>query len=218
MQTIGQFFKENRLQQKLSPEEAAQRLLVSRDFIQKIEGDDFENLPAEVYLKGFVKKYAQLLHLNELRALALFRRSYLRSKEETAVPPQPIKKKLFTLTPRTFINLAISVIIIGFLGFLYWQYRNYAGKPLLVVTSPADRATIYQDYVEVIGQTDPDAKLYINGQESYVSEDGSFAVAVGLNPGHNQLIVTARWQSGARKQSGKESVVKKEVEVINRGS
>lgn len=208
MKTIGQFLKENRLNRNLSLDEAAQKLAVRKPILQNLEEDAYEKLPAEVYLKGLIKKYARLLQIDTNTALALFRRSYSTESQKTPSPPQPLKKTLITITPGRLASVVISLVILVFLGFLFWQYRSYTGKPLLVVTSPTDQATIYQEYIEVTGKTDPDATLYINGQESHISEDGSFSVAIGLNPGMNSLTIIAR------KQSGKESVEQRQVEVV----
>ncbi|MBU0708620.1 helix-turn-helix domain-containing protein [Patescibacteria group bacterium] len=209
MKTVGQLFKETRQSKNLTLEGTAERLNISSSFAKSIEESDYNNLPAEVYIKGVIKSYANLLEINEQRALALFRREYRQQKIQSSTPPQPLKKFSFSLTPNIIIGAFISLAILIFLTFLFWQYRNYVGKPLLVVTSPAAQTTIYQDYIEITGKTDPEAKIYINGQESKVSAQGSFAVVIGLDPGINHLTITAR------SKVGKEVTVTRQVEVVN---
>ncbi|MBU1110262.1 helix-turn-helix domain-containing protein [Patescibacteria group bacterium] len=212
MNTIGQLFKETRQKKKLSVKDTADQLSITTNFLLALERDDYRALPAEVYLKGFVRRYAQFLNIDEERALALFRRDYRQQKLVAAAPPQPLKKRSFSFTPNILVGTAISLTILVFFVLLFWQYRNYTGKPFLIVTSPTDQSTLYQNYVEVTGQTDIGVRLLINGQEAEVQEKGAFAVAVGLQPGVNHLTIIAY------SKAGKETIVKRQVEVVETGT
>ena len=208
MKTVGQLLKETRIAKKLDRAEAASLLNVSESLIDALERDDYQALPAEVYIRGLIGKYVQILGIDEKRALALFRRGY-ESHQQKATPPQPLRQTFFSLTPNFVFGTIVSLVIIGFLVFLYWQYRSYVDKPLLVIVAPADNSLVYQDYVEVSGQTDPGTEVLINGQPAEVDADGSFNVAVGLSSGGNSITVVAG------NKAGRETSVIRRVEVVN---
>lgn len=198
---------ETRERQGLTREDISGRLRVDTSFIKNLEEDNYENLPAKVYIQGFLKKYAQHLGLDEERVLALFRRSYVH-QNPAPTPPQPLRKRSLSITPKFLIGALVSITIIAFLAFLYWQYRSYAGKPLLVITYPPEEITVNQNYIELRGKTDPTAELTINGQASSVEEDGSFNIAVGLEPGTNYLTITAE------SRAGKQTTAERQIEVV----
>ena len=74
------------------------------------------------------------------------------------------------------------------MAFSYWQF---AGNPILVVSSPVNNLVMTQDSVEVVGKTDPGAKLLINNEPVSILENGSFDVKVPLSPGINTLTIVA---------------------------
>ena len=209
MQSIGQFLQKQRRKKNLTREEIATELNVSVSFLQHLEEDHFKLLPAPVYVKGFLRRYAKYLGLQEKHLLALFRRSYDLQQQDHSAPPQPLQRPHFTFTPGRVFSLVISLTIIAFLGLLYFQYRRYSGQPVLVLQTPPEESIIYQEYVEVSGQTEPGVELFINGEKKPLEEDGTFRFTLGLEPGLNNIVITVR------KGNGKETTVRRQVEVVN---
>lgn len=69
-------------------------------------------------------------------------------------------------------------------------------KPILEVSSPQDRQTVYQETVSIQGKTDTDAEVRINSLPVVVGSDGTFAHIVYLNPGDNKFMIEAVDQAG----------------------
>jgi hypothetical protein len=67
---------------------------------------------------------------------------------------------------------------------------NKAQDPSLEISEPQDGSKIQEDHVTVTGNTDKDAKVYINGQE-IENKDGAFSKTVNLNKGANFIEVKA---------------------------
>ena len=59
---IGKILKEKREEKGLSLYDVSERLCLRRTLIGAIEEGDWNPLPHEVYVKGFVRKYASILH------------------------------------------------------------------------------------------------------------------------------------------------------------
>ena len=49
----------------ISLEEVYRKTNIPKKTVEDIEEENFENLPALVYLKGFLKTYAKVLNINE---------------------------------------------------------------------------------------------------------------------------------------------------------
>lgn len=207
MKTAGEILMEERIKRGLSLEEVSGKTKAKVSFLQAIEEGDYEKLPTSAYAKGFVRSYARFLGLDEKKILAFFRREYAQVKSRTGVPPQPIEAQSLALTPGKVFAFFFSTAIIIFLAVLFWQYKSFAGAPLLLVSSPQDKITLERPFVAVIGRTDERTQVFINGEEAKVTNEGIFEETINLNEGLNTIRIVAR------NKVGKESVVERVVEV-----
>ena len=72
---IGEQLTRARLSRNLTIEEAEQGTRISGRFLQALEREDFDKIPAPVFAKGFLRSYSQFLGLNPQTILALFPQS-----------------------------------------------------------------------------------------------------------------------------------------------
>jgi cytoskeletal protein RodZ len=70
--TPGEMLKKAREQQNLSQEEVALQLRLKLDIIQNLEADNFASFPALVYMKGYLRSYAQLLNISQDELMKAF--------------------------------------------------------------------------------------------------------------------------------------------------
>ncbi|MBM4402034.1 MAG: helix-turn-helix domain-containing protein [Candidatus Cloacimonetes bacterium] len=207
MKTAGEILKSERIKKGLSLEEIAKQTKIKLEFLKAIEDQDYQKLPSSAYAKGFVRNYAQTLGLDVTKLMAFFRREYEEGKAKVKLPPQPIDAPAIALTPGKIITFFVSAAIIIFLAVLFWQYKSFAGAPVLLVSSPLDKVAIDRPFVGVVGRTDEDAQVFVNGQEVRVSSEGIFEETINLSPGLNTIRILAR------NKVGKESIVERVVEV-----
>jgi transcriptional regulator with XRE-family HTH domain len=66
-QSIGSFLKSHREQRRMSLEEVARVTRIPTPSLESIEADRFDELPGEVFVRGFLKSYA---HYTSSRRLA----------------------------------------------------------------------------------------------------------------------------------------------------
>lgn len=193
MRTVGQILSEARLTKGITFAEAERNTKIRTETLQALEADNFSALPSSIYIRGFIKNYADYLGLDPERTLAIFRRQF-----EEVPPTEPIIPDLspkgapkLTLTPGRALGLGISVMVLGFLGYLLAQYQSFAAAPLIEISSPGDGLKVNNGTIEATGRTDRDAVLRINGQEIPLTESGAFSVSVSLPDGTSDLTFSA---------------------------
>ena len=71
--TVGHLFQKEREEKKVSLETVSRETRISLAFLQAIEEDAYQLIPAETYVRGFIRSYAKLLHLNVDEILDLYR-------------------------------------------------------------------------------------------------------------------------------------------------
>ncbi len=210
MKTVGSVLAEARLSKNITLSEAERATKIRSEILQKIESDNFETLPGSTYIKGFIKNYGDFLGLDSANLLALFRRQF----DEKKVSPlvllpdlTPKQSPKLTLTPGRALGLGVAVLVLGFMGYLLAQYNSFAAAPGLQVTEPKENLRVNNGTVEVVGRTDRDATLKINGQQVQLTESGAFSVSVTLPDGVNDLTFSAV------NKLGKITTVKRSVTV-----
>lgn len=194
MKTVGQALFEARSGKGITLAEAERATKIRAEILESLEANDFESLPGTTYIKGFIKNYGDFLGLDSYQLLALFRRQFSEAPptRSSFIPNlTPLESPKLRLTPSRALGLGVSILVLGFLGYLLAQYQSFAAAPLLVVTQPSDHLKVNNGTVEVVGRTDRDAKLRINGQEVQLTESGAFSVSVTLPDGVNDLAFSA---------------------------
>ena len=86
MPTVGQYLRELREQRKMSVEEVSRATRVPMASVERIETDRFDELPGEVFVRGFLKSYARSLGVPPDEVLA----RYTASRRVAWVTPLPI--------------------------------------------------------------------------------------------------------------------------------
>lgn len=208
MKTVGLILKEARLAKGCSLEQAEADTKIRANFLDALERDDYNQLPSPLYAKGFVKNYSEYLGLNSATVLAFFRRQNEDIPKTSIFPKgvaEPLNKSGMRLTPGRFLALTILGCVALFLFYLGFQYRRLSEPPRLVIESPKDKAVTIDRKIDVMGKTDPDATVFINGVSLIVQSDGRFFDQITLEPGVNQLTISAT------SRYGKSTIVKREV-------
>jgi cytoskeletal protein RodZ len=86
MDSIGRYLKRTREARAMSVEEVSRATRIPVASIDKIEADHFDDLPGEVFVRGFLKAYARAVSLSVDEVLA----RYTASRRVAWVTPLPI--------------------------------------------------------------------------------------------------------------------------------
>ena len=92
--TVGQYLRSQREGKELSIESISKRSRINPDFLRALEEDAFQVLPAEAYVLGFLRNYANFLKTDPDEVLDLYRKQVQPAKDrarEKAVKPSPLK-------------------------------------------------------------------------------------------------------------------------------
>ena len=75
--------------------------------------------------------------------------------------------------------------------------------PILEITNPSEeKLTVDNPDFDIIGKSDPEVSVTVNGKIALVDSEGNFKLKIQLNTGKNDIEVEAKSQAGneARKR------------------
>lgn len=197
MQTAGKILKKKRREKNLTLNQVEEAIKIKKKFLKFLEEEQFEKLPSEIYARGFIKNYAEFLGLSSEKLLAIFRRQFRGRK------PAFLKKKeeepFFKITPERARWVGVLILFFLFLGYLFRQSQFLTSGPSLVLFEPQKNLVVHQDEIVVKGETEPDARVFINDEEIYPNENGEFSQEIPLSQGENQIVVLAENNAGKKK-------------------
>ena len=86
MPGVGQYLREQRETRRMSVEEVSRATRVPVQSVERIEADRFDELPGEVFVRGFLKSYARALGVSADEVMA----RYTASRRVAWVTPLPL--------------------------------------------------------------------------------------------------------------------------------
>lgn len=194
--TLGEKLQDIRNEFRIPLSQVARETRIQQKYLEYLENGEYEKLPFDVYVRGFVRSYARFLGADEAVMLKLYDkerkiRANLKKDEFAPSERRPFRLPSFVLTPRAVWIGGAVLLALGAFFYLYREYRQFTQAPQLVILEPADGAIVTDPSVMVRGRTDRDATLLINRRPVLVEENGDFAEEVRLSPGLNTLSITA---------------------------
>ncbi|HBG82097.1 TPA: hypothetical protein DDW69_04685 [candidate division CPR2 bacterium] len=192
---LGELLRSKRESLGYSVKEVELNTRIRSKYILAFEADDFEKLPDDVYIKGFLKNYSDFLGLEYQDVLALYNREKSIDLKVKKISIKVIKKQKtykprIVLTPRT---LLVAGIITGFFAvasFIMWQFSLFAAPPELIIESPANNSEVTSEALVLSGKTTKGATLYVNDIQIQ-NADGDFKEKISLQDGPNVIRVMA---------------------------
>lgn len=195
--TLGEKLKKLRTDFRMSLSEISKATRIQVKYLEYIENGQYEKLPADVYVRGFLRSYARHLNMNEQAFIRLYERerniqdNLGRNVSKKTFNVKNLDISSFVLTPRSLVITLIFLLVSGAFLYLYQELQSFAGVPRLVILSPANGAVLETDKVVVEGKTDKDARVSINNQTVFVGSEGEFSDKLILQPGINTVTVVS---------------------------
>jgi len=191
--TLGERLKKLRSDRRISLVEVSRNTRVQMKYLESLENSDFDNLPADVYTKGFLKNYADFLGVNDKALIRIFekekeiKKNLKKGKEKKDEKIKPLKISSFTFTPRKMIITAAIVAVAVIIFFIYKEVGTFNSAPRLVIISPENNSETSEKVAVAEGVTEKDAQLYINDQLVTVNDEGRFKENITLQSGSNAI-------------------------------
>lgn len=193
--------KEARVAKGITLLEVEKQTKIRLKFLEAIEKDAYQLLPSPVYAKGFVKNYSEYLGLDSATIMAFFRRQSEDIKRTVILPKksQDIEAKGLRLTPGRFITMLLIGLSVIFLSYFFIQYQKLQRPPDLTITKPVHESIVGEKKLDVMGETNGDTTITVNGLSVSVRGDGKFFTQVTLESGVNTITVIATSRFGKTK-------------------
>lgn len=104
--SYGQYLKAMRLEKRVRLEEISQETRIGMDILRRIEKEDDDALPAEVFVKGFLRAYSEVIGVDGEKAV----HKYLAQRESVQEPLAP--QKLYVQPRRRLWPLLLTALVI----------------------------------------------------------------------------------------------------------
>jgi len=141
---IGTTLRDSRIRRDISLQQAEEDTKIRVKYIQAMENEDFDVLPAGTYVKGFLRTYAEYLDLDAQLLIDEYNERFGTGehREHMIQPARPAKNETAPKTGRrhqtNYILVAIlALVIIAVLAYLGWGNAS-SQKPSLVTTTETE--------------------------------------------------------------------------------
>lgn len=132
--SIGSKLREARERKGLSAETVSRETMLTLRYVQALESNDFDALPGTAFVRGYVRRYAELVGLNADELIASFDESLPSSKRlisprpiavNTDVSPASLSTAGQIVSKLPFSRLLVVIAVVAFvlyvLAGLFWQ-------------------------------------------------------------------------------------------------
>ena len=161
----GERLQAARIQQGLSLDDVAHRMHLSLDILKAIEDNNFEEITAPIFVKGYLRAYARIVSLNEDEMILQYRDFY--SEEDPPISSTSnILPELSAGDARIKWTTYLVVLVIAVLLAAWWWNRE-----------PSSEAPISLDSQSTEQRATADAEVISNEIEA-VSEELAATTAV----------------------------------------
>ena len=141
---VGEILRKRREESGQDLREISKTLKIRYDYLKAIEDDDFKKLPVEVYVKGYIREYADLLKIDPEIAINAYNQQMSPPKDEYMENSEKeitFKKKLkirYLLIPALLVLLIITITFI-----LFTPLRKTPEMPLPATETKKDVSIPY---------------------------------------------------------------------------
>jgi hypothetical protein len=203
VETLGEYLVHAREHVGLTREVASRLSGVKLEYLIYLENQEFEKLPAEVYVCGFLTKIADVYKIDAQEMVSQFKKECGVVLANNKVRKDQVSslKEYFgqvVLTPKVLGLVSAGLALLLICGYLIVQVIFLSGAPVLSISEPVQGQLVKGLFVDVVGVTDAGSVLKINDQGVFVSGDGSFRVTIGVVPGQKELSVVAENKFGKK--------------------
>lgn len=122
-ETVGQYLRKEREKRNVSLDAVAKVTRITRENLQALEKDDFQVISAPVFVRGFLRNYANYLGLDPKEVIARYdsQTDLLPVPQDKEPPPTPRKENPIFKT-----LLFLSILLVG-VAFSFYYYQKTSG-------------------------------------------------------------------------------------------
>ncbi len=208
--TLGEFLASYRRKLNLDIKTVSMLTQIKPTYLENLEAGNYILLPAEVYVKGFLKQLADVYHLPEDALVEQFQKE--RGFKDPKQPLPKVGSRLsLNINPKTLAATISVVLAVLVFSYVVSQIRSVLAPPVLEIDEPGSDANISGNSVVVSGSTEVGADVFINSQSVLVDKNGHFTESLILSPGLSILEIKAV------NKFGKESKISRKINATSLG-
>ena len=163
-------------------------------------------MPSGIYKKNFLKKYAEFLGVEKKILDEELKKLELEDKDDP-FSKKKLHKKHLRVLPKILKTILFSLAILACFLYLAFYARKIFSPPELKIIYPEDNLLTSERSIEIIGESENEAEIKINGELVLNNQDGNFSQIINLKSGINNITISAK------KKYSKEQIIIKQVLV-----
>ncbi len=196
--TLGEKLRNVRQKNELTLEDVEKNTGIPTKYLDDLENSNYEKLPGEVYVKNFLKAYAQYLGLSIDQVMGFYSKEkelierFEEKKLQKYLGKKPIGGSKFWTTPKIIRNLLVGLVIIIILLYLGLEFNKTISPPFLEIENPSSDVVTSEKTITIKGKAEKESRVEINGQEIFKNTEGNFSEEIYLEKGINIIKITAK--------------------------
>lgn len=198
--TFGEKLRKIRNEKRISLNEVSKNTQIQLKYLEYLEEGHYDKLPAEVYVKGFLRSYANFLEISEKSLIKMYERErkIQKSIQRKGVKNSQIKKKKpikissFVISSKMMAVAVVTCLILLGSFYIYKEIDRFVSVPRLVILSPASESTTDSNAIFIKGVTDRGCEAFINEQPILVDDKGEFNEEINLQRGLNIITIKSK--------------------------
>ncbi len=190
--SIGEKLQTARRTRNWDIESIAKKLKIRTEYLIAMEENRFDSLPAGLYGKNFLKQYAVYLGMKPKEIFKDIDLSLFGENETDPFSQKILKSSKLLVWPKIIRNLLTFGAVFACFLYLIFYFKNIVTAPNLEISSPDKNILITKTSITIIGRSEPEAEIKINGEVVLNNDRGDFSQEVNLKKGLNSLTVTAK--------------------------
>ena len=197
--SLGETLKEMRQTAHLNIAALSEKTKIQKKYLQRLEAEEFDRLPPAVYVRGFVKYWAEACSADVENALIQFDRvnTFFIQKQNQEKRLGMASSPSFIITSRHLFGVLGVALLVGLAVYFGYQYFFLAKQPHIEIMTPASMELVVQNkWLTIEGQTEDVMRLTVAGQEVYIEKDGRFEKTLALNEGINLIRIEGEGRNG----------------------
>jgi cytoskeletal protein RodZ len=188
--TLGDYLKKIREKLNLDIKTVSLLTQIKPVYLENLEAGVYDKLPADVYIRGFIKNLSQLYRVDEGEMIAQFEKEHGFAQAHTQRAMLHPQKVWFT--PRMMIILASLLIFLAAFGYVASQVNSVLRPPKLAIAEPGSDQNVSGNSIVVAGNAEIGSDVFINDQAVFLDKNGQFNESVILSEGLNTIEIKAK--------------------------
>ena len=135
--SAGPMLREAREKSGLSVFEVAEKLHLTEHYVHALESEDYEKLPSEVYVKGYIKSYALLLDLDEEQVKGAYRQPGAPAAGEIS----PLRAAPVSFGRKWTLPLLLVLLAGALAAAAWWAFQAFGAAAGFLAAGASKRET-----------------------------------------------------------------------------